>query len=101
MMSFKVILKNVNYEVAKVSDKVSDKLSDKVSNKLSDKEQCFFTIFLTFVEQNSFVNTKALVEVIKMPEPTARRYLAKLCKLDIIVSDVNCSRKFDIPLLSC
>lgn len=92
-MSFKVILKNVNYEAQKVSDKVSD--------KLSDKEQYFFTTFLTLVEQNGFVTTKAIAEVIKMPETTARRYLAKLCKLDVIVSDVNCSRKFDILLLSC
>lgn len=100
-MSFNVILKNVNYEAQKVSDKVSDKLSDKVSDKLSDKEQYFFTTFLMLVEQNGFVTTKAIAEVIRMPETTARRYLAKLCKLDIIVSDVNCSRKFDILLLSC
>ena len=100
-MSFNVILKNVNYEAQKVSDKVSDKLSDKVSDKLSDKDQYFFTTFLTLVEQNGFVTTKAIAEVIKMPETTARRYLAKLCKLYIIVSDVNCSRKFDILLLSC
>lgn len=78
-MSFKVILKNVNYEAQKVSDKVSD--------KLSDKEQYFFTTFLTLVEQNGCVTTKAIAEVIKMPETTARRYLVKLCKLDIIVSD--------------
>lgn len=68
MMSFKVVLKNVNYEVAKVSDKVSD--------KLSDKEQYFFTTFLTLVEQNGFVTTQAIAEVIKMPETTARRYYA-------------------------
>lgn len=86
-MSFKVILKNVNYEAQKVSDKVSD--------KLSDKEQYFFTTFLTLVEQNGFVTTKAIAEVIKMPETTARRYLAKLCKLDIIVSDgKNRGRKY-------
>lgn len=82
-MSFKVILKNVNYEAQKVSDKVSD------------KEQYFFTTFLTLVEQNGFVTTKAIAEVIKMPETTARRYLAKLCKLDIIVSDgKNRGRKY-------
>lgn len=94
-MSFKVILKNVNYEAQKVSDKVSDKMSDKVSDKLSDKEQYFFTTFLTLVEQNGFVTTKAIAEVIKMLETTARRYLAKLCKLDIIVSDgKNRGRKY-------
>ena len=86
-MSFKVILKNVNYEAQKVSDKVSD--------KLSDKDQYFFTTFLTLVEQNGFVTTKAIAEVIKMLETTARRYLAKLCKLDIIVSDgKNRGRKY-------
>ena len=82
-MSFNVILKNVNYEAQKVSD------------KLSDKEQYFFTTFLTLVEQNGFITTKAIAEVIRMPETTARRYLAKLCKLDIIVSDgKNIGRKY-------
>lgn len=78
-MSFKVILKK----------------AQKVSDKVSDKEQYFFTTFLTLVEQNGFVTTKAIAEVIKMPETTARRYLAKLCKLDIIVSDgKNRGRKY-------
>lgn len=39
--------------------------------------------------------TLAIAEVIKMPETTARRYLAKLCKLYIIVSDgKNIGRKY-------
>ena len=76
--SFKIILKSANY---------SDKVSDKVSDKLNSKEYAFYLAIMELLGEQSFVTTRIIADNTAIPESTTRRYLAKLCELELIKAD--------------
>ena len=66
---------------------MSDKVSDKVSDKLNSKEYAFYLAILELLGEQSFVTTRIIADNTAIPESTTRRYLAKLCELELIKAD--------------
>lgn len=77
----------------KMSDKVSDKMSDKVSNKVNNKME----LIKMFVSQNGETAMSEIVAYLEIPEPTARRIMAKLISSGKIKAfGNNKNRKYSI-----
>lgn len=64
--------------------KISNGLSDKMSDKMSDKEKQFYTLTFALFENSEFITNIDVSRRTGMPASTVRRYLKKLCELNIL-----------------
>lgn len=63
------------------------KVSDKMSDNLSDKEKRFIDIMFEQFEENEYITTAIMAKASGMPMSTVRRYITKLCEMEIIYSE--------------
>ena len=61
--------------------------SYKVSDKLNSREQEFYFAILKLLDEQSFITARIISDTTAMPESTTRRYLTKLCRLELIRAD--------------
>ena len=66
---------------------MSDKMSDKMSDNLSDKEKRFIDMMFEQLKENEYITTAIMAKASGMPMSTVRRYITKLCEMDIIYSE--------------
>ena len=105
--SFRVIMKNMNYKLATVTDKtenmtdIIDKVTDKMEDvsdiintitnemkiKLTKKEKSFIIMLLPYLEVNEWITNKIAREITQLSEISVKRFFRSLTDKMIFISN--------------
>ena len=71
-------------ETEKMTDKLTGKMTDKLTGKMTDKNEERTKLVIKYLNQNNSINNKDAKNLLDISEATARRFLNKLVKENIL-----------------